>query len=72
MPSDNVIDLPVVTSLDIPVERILNGAIEANLDTAIVIGWQEDGEFYFAGSSGDAAQTLLLLELAKRELLDNA
>lgn len=67
---DNVVDLNVETMLDIPADRILNSAVDARVEHAVVIGWGEDGELYFATSFGDVAQSLLLLELAKRELLD--
>lgn len=64
-----VVDLDVVTSLDIPVERILRRATEADLDTAIVIGWDKEGELYFATSVSSGPEVLWLLEKTKANLL---
>lgn len=65
----NVVELPVVTSLDIPCERILRKAAEADLQTAIVIGRDQDGELYFASSVADGGDVLWLMEIAKKALI---
>ena len=65
-----VVYLDVVTSLDVPVERILSAAAEADLETAIVIGLDKDGAFYFASSEGDGAAVLWWIEIAKKRLLE--
>ena len=66
---DNVVELPVVTTLPIPCERVLRKAIEASLGEVLVIGMVEDGSLYFAGSHGEIGNALWLLERAKNELL---
>lgn len=65
----NVIDLPVITTLDIPAERILNKAIAADLQEVMLIGTAKDGSFYFAATFGDGGNVLWLMEKAKAELL---
>lgn len=65
----NVIDLPVVTRLDIPAERILNKAVAADLKEVMVIGTNQDGSLYFAASFGDGGNVLWLMEKAKTELM---
>jgi hypothetical protein len=65
----DVINLSVETSLDIPVDRILSAALEADLETSVVIGWDQDGNMYFASSSGYGPDVLWLLEKAKASLL---
>ena len=65
-----VVDAPIVTRLDIPAERILNKAREADLKNVVVIGWAENGEFYFASSMADGGDVLWLLEMAKKKLLE--
>lgn len=65
----DVINLSVETTLDIPVDRILSAAIEADLETAVVVGWDQDGNMYFASSSGYGPDLLWLLEKAKASLL---
>lgn len=65
-----VVVLPVVTRLDVPAERILEGAVAAGLEKAVVIGWAAGGEFYFASSLADGGEVLWLLEMAKKRLLE--
>ncbi len=67
--ADNVVVLPVITSLDVLPERVLSKAQEADLDAVVVIGWSKDGDVYFASSYADSAQVIYLLERAKHDLL---
>jgi hypothetical protein len=66
---DNVTVLPVVTSLDVPCERLLTAALESTLQKVIIIGTDAEGEFYFASSTADGGDVLWWLEIAKRKLL---
>lgn len=63
-------ELNCKTTLDIPVERVLNAALKKNLKTCFVMGFDEDGECYFAGSSSDGGDIMWLMEVAKSKLLD--
>ena len=67
--ADNVIYLNTDSTLDIPVERVLEGALKADLEIAMVAGRYEDGRFYLACSKADICLMVTLLELAKRRLL---
>lgn len=67
--SNNVIDLPVITKLDINPERVLKGA-QDKLEDVVILGWDKEGGFYFASSQADGGDVLWLLELAKKELLN--
>lgn len=69
MSEGNVIHFGGVTSLDIPCEKILQGALARKLDTVLVLGWTEAGEMYASCSSGDIPEVLFLLEKFKMELL---
>jgi hypothetical protein len=60
--------LGVVTKLDLPAERILTGALAAELNSAVVIGW-DGGDLYFASSIANGAEVLWLLEEAKIQLM---
>lgn len=60
----------IPTRLDLPCERILNHALDTGLESVVVMGWDKDGEFYFAHSSADGGEVLWLIEGAKRALLD--
>lgn len=66
----NVVELNNITKLDIPVERVLRKATEAGLTTAIVVGVDSDGEFWFASSAADGGTALWWLEKAKKVLLE--
>ena len=68
-PLDNVVILPVVTRLDVPAERVLNAALDADLDGVVVIGKQKDGGYYFSSSLADGGDVLWLLEWAKLALM---
>lgn len=65
-----VIDLPVITTLDIPPEKILRRASKANLTDVLVLGWDEAGDFYFAASQADGPNNLWLLKLAEKGLIE--
>lgn len=66
---DNIIPLPVITTIPIPVERVLQSAIAAELQIAIVIGYDKDGDLYFASSAADSGEILWWIEKAKKDLL---
>lgn len=70
MTTDNVVDLPIVTTLPLDVGRILDRAKAANMSEVVVLGYDADGEFYFAASESDGGTILWLLEVAKRKLME--
>jgi len=61
---------PVVGNLDLPAERVLGGAIMAEMTECMVLGWDKDGEFYFASTSADGGTALWLMEIAKTRLME--
>lgn len=65
----NVVVLPVITSLDIPTERVLQSALDAELQSCFVVGLDKDGEMYFASSMADGGDVLWWMEKAKAALL---
>ena len=66
---DNVVVLPVTTTLDMSPERVLSAAITADLDTVLVVGMEKDGTPYFAGTTGYKPDVLWHLEQAKKLIL---
>jgi len=66
---DNVEVLPVATTLPIPPERILKGALNVDFQEAVVLGWREDGSMYLAFSNPSLGDLIYILEAAKAELL---
>lgn len=68
--TDNVIHLSAATRVDIPVEPVLKAAIKSDLTGAMVIGWTEGGDLYFASSLADGGDVMWLMELAKQALIN--
>lgn len=73
----DVVPLGCITRLDIPAERVLRAALERGDDTpgaalkdVVIIGFDEDGDFYFASSKGDGGTVLWLMALAQKQLLE--
>ena len=67
--SNNVIPLGNVTRLDVPVDRILDAA-KGELQSVVVIGWDNEGEFYAASSIADGGEVNWLLDKTKMKLLE--
>ena len=68
--SENVVPFHGITKRPLLPETVLVGAIEADLREVLVIGWQGD-ELYVAASRSRVGELLILMEMAKRQLLDN-
>jgi hypothetical protein len=69
--SNNVIDLPVVTTLNLDPDRVLNKAI-GELKEVIIVGYDKDGKEYFSSSVADGGDVIWLLERMKLKLLRTA
>jgi hypothetical protein len=69
MSNDTVTEFPGVTKHATPVARVMALAAGAKLTSAVVIGWDQDGDLYFRSSESRGPDVLWLLEQAKRELL---
>ena len=67
---ENVTVLPVITSLDLDVDRVLQAAIDAKPAYVMVIGEGADGKLYFASSKSDGGEALWWMEKAKRALME--
>lgn len=68
--SDKVLPFTGATKLDIPPERVLKGALDGNLESVVVIGFEKDDRLYFASSYGRIELTNWLLDLAKADLVE--
>lgn len=60
----DVVILPVETRLDLPLERVLDGAREAEVSDVLLLGYDKDGRFHCASTTTDAGKLLILLERA--------
>jgi hypothetical protein len=47
----------------------LNAALEADLDTVLVLGYDKAGNFYFAGSEASGPENVWLCEMGKHKLI---
>ena len=65
----NVILFNGITKLDLPPDRVLEKAAR-DCEIAVVIGWDKEGQFYFASSVADGGEVLWLIEQAKKRLLE--
>lgn len=66
-PKAKVIPIGTLTSLDVPVERVLDNARE--LEGVVVLGYTKDNEYHFASTYADGGTVLWLLEKLKQRLL---
>ena len=54
----DVVPFTGITTLDLPVERVLEAALAAGLRDVVVCGHTEDGTEYFASSAADGGTVL--------------
>jgi hypothetical protein len=64
----DVVILSCVTTLDTPADRVLEAAI-GKLDHVVILGYDKDGEEYFAANFSDGGEVLWHMERAKMKLL---
>lgn len=64
-----IIKFPTQRHTTIPPDSLLDDAYE-KLNTAIIIGWNQDDMLYFSSSESNRMEILWLLELAKQVLMD--
>lgn len=63
----DVVDFPGVTTIDSTPEEVLTLAKDWGMVHCIVVGWSENGELRFGGSTCNTADIVLLLERAKHQ-----
>ncbi len=66
----NVIDLPVVTRLNLDADRTLENCI-GKLQGFVIIGYDKDGNEFFSSTYADGGDALWLLERCKMALLSH-
>lgn len=58
-----------ITYGPIPVQKVLNAARSRDLSEVLVLGFETDGTFYAASSSGKISDNLLLLEKCRFHMM---
>lgn len=66
--SAQVLPFTGLTKLDMPAEKVLDGAMRASLESAVVVGFTQDGDMHFASSIASSAETIFLLQRAIYQL----
>lgn len=66
----NVIPLGNITSLDLPTDRVLEEAKGTCSEGVVIMGWDDEGELYFASSIADGGTVVWLMEKAKQALFE--
>ena len=67
--NNNVVTLPVTTTLDLDPDRVLEEA-KGKLEHCVIIGYTKDGGEYFASSIADAGTVAWLMDKAKLKLMN--
>lgn len=70
MAKNNVVDFPGPSTLPEDPARTLQRAAEAGLQQVLVIGWDNEGQFWACASHPSGPDALWLLESCKQALLD--
>lgn len=66
----NVEGLDIVTTHDLPADRVLVQSRRADLSEVVVCGFDAEGEFFFMSSQANGGDVLWLLEMAKKKLME--
>jgi len=64
-----IIPFTGITRLDLPVDTVLEGA-KGKMKGVILLGYDNEGELYFASTYADGGDVLWLLEHCKKKLLE--
>ena len=65
-----VIPIGTVTKLDIPVDKVLESA-KGQLTGCLLMGFNNEGEFYASSSYADGGTILWLIEACKKKLMES-
>lgn len=68
--ADSIIPLGNITRLNIPTDRVLDACKGHCSAGVVVVGWDDDGQLYFASSIADGGDVMWLLEKAKQALME--
>jgi hypothetical protein len=68
--SAEIITLNMETWLDIPADRVLEGVM-GKLSTVLLVGYDSDEQPYFAASTSNKGDMLLMIERLRKRLLED-
>lgn len=64
-----VVDLPVITTLDLNPDRVLAN-LDGKLKGFVIAGYDHNGDMFFSSTYADGGEILWLIEQLKKTLLD--
>ena len=70
MSEDNVVALDTPFHGEIPCDRLLRAAQDADLSRLLIVGTDSHGNLYFATSMPEPEMMVWLLECAKKKVMD--
>lgn len=68
--TNNVIDLPVITTLNLDPDRVLEN-LKGQLEGFVLMGYDKEGEEFFSSTYADGGEVLWLIERLKKQLLED-
>lgn len=67
---DSVVrELGVISKIDVPPEKMLKAALEADLESCVIMGWDKKDDLYFASSIAEGGDVLWIIEQVKLALI---
>lgn len=63
--------VPMHVASDIEAISVINESVGEELKIALVLGRTHEDDFYFASTTPDIGKILILLERAKRDIIDS-
>ena len=66
---DKVVKFTGLTTLGIPADQVLEGAI-GKLDSVIILGYDKEDQSYFAATTSHLGEILLIMERFKQSILE--
>jgi len=64
-----IIPFTGITSLDLPPDRVLEGAM-GKLEGVVILGYDKDGDEFFSSTYADGGTVMWLLERAKMRVME--
>lgn len=69
--NDKVTPLDIITTNNIPVNKVIDAAVKEKFKEVIIIGVLDNGERYYATSNSNIAEVLMEVELFKLVSLED-
>lgn len=68
--AEKVVPFNGSTRLNLPAERVLKAALDAELEDVVIMGKHPDGQYYFASPVADGGTVLWMWEKLKQRMME--